>query len=286
MRLLILSDLHLEFGEPYTVPDSLEFDLAILAGDINTPGSRAVLWAAQEATFGGRPVLIVPGNHEFYGREVTTELKEMKAAATGSNVHILDRECVVIAGVRFVGCILWTDFQLPVRGPDGQQESDIELAVRNAAERLHDYQLIDVEALAKKRTHRQNDYRQLRRLMRPADTLAMHWIDRDWLRRQLLEPFAGPTVVVTHHAPSLGSVAERYAGDWLTPSFVSALPSSFFEVPQLWVHGHTHSPFDYLEGNCRVVSNPRGYRIKDGGFENHRFEPGFVIEVPGRAVAR
>lgn len=46
------------------------------------------------------------------------------------------------------------------------------------------------------------------------------------------------TVVVTHHAPAAGSVAERYAADWLTPAFVSDLPDGFFEIPALWVHGH------------------------------------------------
>lgn len=107
----------------------------------------------------------------------------------------------------------------------------------------------------------------------------MHWIDRDWLHRQLQETFDGPTVVVTHHAPARASVAERYAQDWLTPSFVSALPASFFEVPKLWVHGHTHSSFDYVEGSCRVVSNPRGYRMGDGGSENRQFDRGFVVHV-------
>ena len=27
----------------------------------------------------------------------------------------------------------------------------------------------------------------------------------------------------------------------------------------LWTHGHTHDPFDYEVGTCRVVCNPRGY---------------------------
>lgn len=283
MKLLVLSDLHLEFGEPYTVPEGLEFDAVILAGDISCPGSRAVQWAKLESTFGGRPVVLVPGNHEFYGREIEAELKEMKAVAVDSNVHILDRDCVVLDGVRFAGCILWTDFQLPVRGPGGQLESNIEsnieLAMRSAGERLNDFRVIEIEAQAATRTNRPDKYRPVRRLLRPADTLAMHWIDRDWLRRQLLEPFGGPTVVVTHHAPALGSVAERYAEDWLTPSFVSGLPASFFEVPQLWVHGHTHSPLDYLEGGCRVVSNPRGYKLRNGNFENQSFDRGFVVEV-------
>jgi len=64
----------------------------------------------------------------------------------------------------------------------------------------------------------------------------MHGIDRDWLRRQLAEPFDGATVVVTHHAPSMGSVARGYESDWLTPAFVSGSPDDFFGAPVLWVH--------------------------------------------------
>jgi hypothetical protein len=107
----------------------------------------------------------------------------------------------------------------------------------------------------------------------------MHWIDRDWLRRQLAQPFDGTTVVVTHHAPATGSVADRYAEDWMTPAFVSDLPDDFFAVPALWVHGHTHATFDYARGRCRVVSNPRGYRLRDSSFENPVFDPALVIDV-------
>jgi hypothetical protein len=115
-------------------------------------------------------------------------------------------------------------------------------------------------------------------LLRAEDTLAMHWIDRDWLRRELRRPFDGPTVVVTHHAPASGSVAQQYAGDALTPAFVSQLPGEMFDVPVLWVHGHTHTPADYRCGSCRILSNPRGYRLQDGCFENPSFKP-LVLEL-------
>ena len=49
----------------------------------------------------------------------------------------------------------------------------------------------------------------------------------------LLEPFTGPTVVVTHHAPRRGSLAQRYADDWASGAFVSELPDAFFDVPAL-----------------------------------------------------
>src|ERR1700761_9210969 len=40
MRLLILSDLHLELGHHYEVPAGLEYDVVVLAGDIQAPGHK------------------------------------------------------------------------------------------------------------------------------------------------------------------------------------------------------------------------------------------------------
>ncbi|NDP63076.1 metallophosphoesterase [Polaromonas sp.] len=278
MKILVLSDLHLELGISLTLPPRLTldaYDVVILAGDIHSPGHKAVHWAQRGSTFGGKPVVLVPGNHEFYGRLIPTELAQMKQAAAGSNVHLLDRDGVVIDGVRFLGCTLWTDFQLPVRQPSGQSEVDVGRALLEANRCMNDFRLIEVLSPSMNRLRFHEQTRQLQ----AADALAMHWIDRDWLRRQLAQPFEGLTVVVTHHAPSIGSVAERYGADWLTPAFVSHLPDEFFAVPSLWVHGHTHSRFDYRRGQCRVVSNPRGYRRRDSSFENPFFDPALVIEV-------
>ena len=278
MKLLILSDLHLEFGEPYGPPDGLEFDAVVLAGDISCPGTEAVDWAKDHGAFVGLPVLLVPGNHEFYSRVIDAELQAMKAAAARSNVRVLDRSEVVIGGIRFLGCTMWTDFQLPVQTPAGP-EVNIERALRHAGDRLNDFRLVEIEAGGRLRKNRVDRNKRLRRLVEPADTLAMHWIDRDWLRRQLQQPYSGTSVVITHHAPWTGSVATRYEADWLTPAFASALPPKFFQVPELWIHGHTHSPFDYFVGSCRVVSNPRGYKMRDSSFENHEFNAAFVVEV-------
>ncbi len=42
MKLLVLSDLHLEFGVDYSVPSGVDYDVVVLAGDIRSPGTRAV----------------------------------------------------------------------------------------------------------------------------------------------------------------------------------------------------------------------------------------------------
>jgi len=87
------------------------------------------------------------------------------------------------------------------------------------------------------------------------------------------------TVVVTHYLPSERSVAPRFIGNFLNPSFVSAHDELIKEYkPLLWIHGHTHDSFDYNIGETRVVCNPRGY-AKNGRNENDQFQPYKVVNV-------
>ena len=276
MRLIVLSDLHLESCATLQLPEDLSFDVTVLAGDIRSPGREAVSWALAAPAISERPTVLVAGKHEFYGSTPSEELAAMKQAATGSLVHLLDREAVVIAGVRFLGCALWTDFQLPF-GADAR--IDIGQALHQANVGMADYQRIKLMTPAVRAAR----YREFARLLRAEDTLTMHWIDRDWLRRELQTPFDGPTVVVTHHAPSAMSVAPQYVGDRLSPAFVSDLPAEFFDVPALWIHGHTHHSADYTLRGCRVLSNPHGYPVRGGRFENESFSARLVVEVSTQA---
>jgi hypothetical protein len=110
-----------------------------------------------------------------------------------------------------------------------------------------------------------NDYRRIRRkpagkhkYVQPSDTLALHRVSRAWLNGQLALPHAGPTVVVTHHAPHPTSLPAP--GFDLGHCYASDL-SSLIDArqPDLWVHGHVHNSVDYRIGATRVVCNPRGH---------------------------
>lgn len=73
-------------------------------------------------------------------------------------------------------------------------------------------------------------------------------------------PHAGPTVVVTHHAPSPQSIPLRFAGSPLNANFVSDAEWLLQgRRARLWIHGHLHDSFDYEVDGTRVVCNPRGY---------------------------
>lgn len=253
MKLNILSDLHLSCGA-VEVPRN-DADVVILAGDIARP-KEAVSWALELA----KPVLYVAGNHEFYGASINGVADELKQLCAGTDIHVLDNDQVTIEGVRFLGTTLWTDFMLWT----GDQERT--LAMLEAQRFMRDFSKIHVDGPAP-------------RLFTPDDAAALCRADAQWLENRLAEPHAGPTVVITHHAPSRQSIHSRFAGSRLNGCFVSDLQHLVDgQRVQLWVHGHTHDSFDYLLHGTRVVCNPRGY-AKDGVNENPSFDREFVVQI-------
>lgn len=253
MKLNILSDLHL--GQGAMAPPSTEADVVVLAGDIGRP-EQAVAWAAGL----GKPVLYIPGNHEFYGGSISGTVARLKALCAGTAVQVLDGEQAMLGGVRFLGTTLWTDFLL-----FGEQEGR-SAAVEEALRFMRDYSRICLDS-------------ELLQRFTPVDSACLFRRHSAWLAHQLAEPHDGPTVVITHHAPSPGSIHPRFAGSLLNACFVSKADHlASGERVQLWIHGHTHDSFDYDLNGTRVVCNPRGY-ARDGVNENALFDPGLVVEV-------
>ena len=267
MKLLLLSDLHVEFAS-FDAPSrgELGHDAVILAGDIYG-AQRLVSWARRESQFGTEvPIIVVTGNHEFYGHAWQPALARLMHAAQGTNVHVLDRDELQIGDVRFLGATLWTDFAL--HQAVGQSVSR---AMADARRYMNDYAEI---------RHAESDAAGRKpRLLRPEDVLQEHLLSRRWLLDRLTDGNASKTVVVTHHAPSAGSILRRFEGDSLNPCFVSELGDEFFDRATLWIHGHTHDSADYRRGRTRVLCNPRGYRLASGRFENGEFDPRLVVEV-------
>jgi predicted phosphodiesterase len=232
-----------------------EADVVVLAGDIARP-SQAAAWALDF----DKPVLYVVGNHEFYGDTIEGTVAELRRLCAGSHVHILDDDEVVLDGVRFLGSTLWTDFMLFGEG-DAK-----EAAMAAARHFMRDFARI-----------RNSDA--MDALFTPTDSAALFRRHAEWLDRQLAIAHAGPTVVITHHAPSRQSIHPRFADSLLNACFVSAAEHLFgVRRAQLWIHGHTHDSFDYAVNGTRVICNPRGY-AKAGTNENPRFDPDLTIEV-------
>ena len=266
MKIHLVSDLHLEFiqrdypGERLITPVP-GTDVLVLAGDIANGADACKLfsdWRAAERI----PIIYVAGNHEYYGRMYEPMLQKIREGAAMNNIHFLENDSVEIGGVRFLGCTMWTDYKL-------ERTLTQAFQMDYASKRLNDHQVI----------------RKGRRLFSPQDALDLHLDSRMWLESELAKPFAGKTVVVTHHGSNLRSVHSRYAGDPLNAAFNSDL-SALMPNVDLWLHGHVHDGFDYQVGRCRVVANPAGYIMninyaerEDYVFENASFNKNLVIEI-------
>jgi len=253
MKLNILSDLHLSQGE-LALPAN-DADVVVLAGDIARP-AEAVAWASRL----GKPVLYVPGNHEYYGGSIEGSGAQLKRLCEGTRIRVLQDETQLIGNVRFLGSTLWTDFRLFGDGPARQRAMD------EASRFMRDFSRIRIDEASQA-------------LFTPLDSASLFQRHAAWLAAELARPHGGPTVVITHHAPSTASIAARFEGSLINACFVSdaeyLLDGS---RAQLWIHGHTHDSFDYVVKGTRVVCNPRGY-ARDGVNENAAFDPDLIIQV-------
>jgi len=250
MKLNILSDLHLRQGD-LARPDS-DADVVILAGDIARP-REAIAWASAFT----KPVLYVAGNHEFYGSSIAETRAALRQLSADTCVRVLDDDEVVIDGVRFLGSTLWTDFALFGTGERRAQ------AMRDGQRFLRDFSVIgDSEAR-----------------FSPEQSARLFAIHARWLAARLADAHDGPTVVITHHAPSPRSVHPRFAGSPLNACFASDIEYLIDAARvELWIHGHMHDSFDYRVNGTRVVCNPRGY-ASNGVNENPLFDAGFEVDI-------
>lgn len=253
MKLHILSDLHLSVAP--MEPPRTDADVVVLAGDIARP-EQALAWARAFDS----PVLYVPGNHEYYGGSLDATLADLKRRCAGTGIRVLDNDEAVVGGVRFLGATLWSDLRL---FGEGEKKAR---ALREALQFNRDFSRIRI---------RDGDPA----LFTPAESERLFDCAAHWLAERLPAPFAGPTVVITHHAPARGSIHPRFADSLLNPCFVSDAEHLIDGARvALWIHGHTHDSFDYDLNGTRVLCNARGY-AKNGVGENARFDPRLIVEV-------
>ena len=256
MKLNVLSDLHL--GSDTMDRPLNGADVVVLAGDIARP-REAVAWALRFK----KPVLYVPGNHEFYGGSLDGTVEELKRLCAGTHVRVLDNSEVVISGVRFLGTTLWSDFEL-------FHNAERQVAAKDEARRfMHDFSRIRVRESSTE-------------LFTPDHAASLFRDYAAWLENRLTIGHTGPTVVITHHAPSPQSIHSRFADSLLNACFVSNAQHLLgADRMALWIHGHTHDSFDYQVNGTRVVCNPRGY-ARGGVNENPNFDPDLIVEVDPR----
>ena len=234
MKLLICSDLHLEFPQQMkletlpVVPADDEFDLVIGAGDI---GYAEVAVKRLASIFPNHRVLFVPGNHEYYkdsyGR-VVRAYEEM----SNDHVTILNPGRVDIGGRRIIRATMWSDLQL--KNHEVLSDQAVERAIADFSV-IHGFTAADMRAI--------------------------HRRELEFVESELQKQSNDNTVVITHFVPSQDCVHPRWAGLVLNPYFTNDhdFLMDTYKYP-LHVFGHTHDRFDQdHDSGTRLIGNPRGY---------------------------
>lgn len=266
MRIFPLSDLHLERRRlDLIAPPAAGFDVLACAGDLYEGhperGLAALLHLAQ-----GKPVVLVPGNHEHYAptgdRRTAPQILAALVAEVerlnglGAGIRLLQGgQATVIDGVRFIGTTLWSDWTLAGRwlredAPDRPADP-----IAFAAARMTDPVTGSREYLGSIRKEDGTAWQ-------PADAMSAHLAEKEALLAALAVPHDGPTVVITHH-PASPLAADRFRDapgvPWWVPAFyaTTVLDDLADEArPDLWLSGHFHAGHDITIGRCRWLANP------------------------------
>lgn len=271
MRCHYLSDLHLESQDfPWMLPEG---DVLIIAGDLChaaclAPGRQdpyaaaqrtRVLRFAEAAVARFAHVLLIAGNHDHYDGILEDTCATFRRHLPG--VTVLDNCGVEIDGRHIFGTTLWTDFE-------GRREATMQAVRRGAGEfffvKTRGRDPSQPDAVVK---------------FRPEHALAEHDRALAALHAHLAVQPSRPTVVVSHHAPSLKGLNPLYQGNGLDGVYASdldAMIQTLTSVP-VWVHGHTHIKRRYRVGRTSVLANCRGFDQRDGSARG--FSPDTVFDL-------
>jgi predicted phosphodiesterase len=278
MRVNLISDLHLEFGdlelpggdilvlsgdacESRTL-NKFKYDPQNILGDNGVSGKRldrAARFFNEEVTK-YRKCIYVMGNHEHYHSKFHKTFSELLVNLP-DNVELLEQDNIEIDGVIFVGATLWTDCN-----------KNDPMTFQVLKHGMNDYRAITFNDRA----------RSVYRKLDPRDTAEVHFKTVQYIRAIAELNRNKQLVVCTHHAPTYQSVADEYKSQReMNGGYASDLSEFILDNENIkfWTHGHMHDPSDYMVGQCRVLCNPRGYK----GYEQrvNEFDPtvGFDISA-------
>ncbi len=276
MKIFLTSDIHTERAHKRFIPDfdypelrfdyPVEADVIVLAGDIGE-WVNGLEWARHR--FENKEIIYVPGNHEYYRSDLNV-IDELRSKAKELGINLLENDSVIIGDVRFLGATLWTNF------------NDFSSAeVEKAQASITDYSVIsckkwlagtnnNLAAQLKLLSSTDNNKHEL---FTPLIAYLLHKNSLKWLESQLLTPYDGKTVVVTHHAPSLRSCGTKVNYNYA--SNLDGFIKLYAQHIDLWCHGHIHAPVDYEISGVRIMSNSKGYPHEDNG----QFTPNLVINI-------
>lgn len=269
MKLFPISDVHVEFQTEYKEHSMLSTTriqrmfskelgdgsntVLLACGDIGT-GLLGLFWCTQMLqAFPNLHICYVPGNHEFYGHNMYTLIREyvsiMKSGSqprlsildgvNNSSVNIYNTAHEHVLTV--IGGTLWTSYN-----------NGNETVMKTCLQDMNDYKTITIG----KENHN----------ITPNNLFNIHCETRKNMFKAINKAKKDvPVVCMSHHTPYADVTQSVLQGKtyWAYYSDLSEQFNKSERVPQYWFHGHTHKSYvhkeEYTNGSCIFVSNQVGY---------------------------
>jgi Icc-related predicted phosphoesterase len=234
LKIQYCSDLHLEFEQNnrYLLkhPLSVCGEVLILAGDV-VPIHDELLKNPffNYISDNYKRVFWVPGNHEFYHRDVNEFSKSMNIQIR-SNVHLVNNAEIEFENIRFIFSTLWSKIS-------PENEKNIEQSVS------------DFDCILKKD-----------RKLKATDFNKLHEESLEFIK-QSLSKNNRKTVVVTHHLPSKLCNLPAHNKSQINEAFCVDL-TKFIESGDIgfWIYGHSHfNQKPIYIGKTLLLTNQLGY---------------------------
>lgn len=252
MSYQVYSDLHMEFYDniPKFTPEA---DNLILAGDITTPSyidklEELLCYCSEE----WKHTYYICGNHEFYGNDDIDVLKLLYRNICNKyeNVHFLDNDHIVIDNVAIYGFTGWTSLDKYI--------------IKDGWEYINDFQSIKVNKTC----------------LTPKIMVKISKEELDkfisFIEKINSEVILCESLIVISHFPPIrnGTSSPRYRNSKLQSYFAWNNIMKKIECPKLkiWISGHTHWSYDFIENGVRYFSNQIGYLFEKVKFSNGFFK--------------
>lgn len=222
----------------------------------------------EEASAKYKQIYYIAGNHESYLGDFTrTSATLREFVSQFPNVTYLDNDCVPLTDKTMLfGATLWTNMN----------NRDY-FALAAAKQCMSDF---DGQTIRNGKTEGKFP---VSLPWTPADSVTEHEATLNCLHTALQEYPEKDFLVMTHHTPSFKSIHPKYENSYpVNYAFSSDLSKVIDRYPRIktWIHGHTHDTFNYTQGTCHIMCNPRGYTNNPNILpENKMWDINFSFEV-------
>lgn len=229
MKFRTFNDIHLDHKNNYTwIPKPLKEDketVLFIPGDIATFGTQhAVVDFLNTNAKRFREIVLILGNHDYWGNTIEGTIDILKDKVNHTNVHILEKEVIEIDGVKIGGTTMWT----PITH---------EMDKLRANGMMNDFHLI--------------------KKFKAEDWNREFNLAADWIKANPVD------ILLTHFVPLRVFTPPMFIGDEANFLFNCDIAAEMYHLqytlPKYWLFGHTHWNFDVEVFGTKFICNAVGY---------------------------